>query len=240
MSGLAVKLALGDAVRQAQKAFEDYAVDRFPRALQFALTGVAIDGVNRFRRDIPNIWHSPSKATRDAVRYVVDRDLLGRVASVGEASAAVFVQDRQSVWLKYGLRRRHADPPARRCRHRGVFRGPDQHQGPGQRQLLRTGLGSPGPTQAPCPGRPPDRGAGGRGVRPQHRRGDQGVGQLGRVRDQAGGLVPAARLLHRTRHLRPSAASRGRRRPQAAGQKDRRRQGLGPDDELQTGATGPA
>lgn len=144
MSGLAVKLALGDAVRQAQKAFEDYAVDRFPRALQFSLTGVAIDGVNRFRRDIPNIWHSPSKATRDAVRYVVDRDLLGRVASVGEASAAVFVQDRQSVWLKYGFGDGMQTRLPGDVGIEAYFGDQTSIRVPVNDNLLRTGLGSPG------------------------------------------------------------------------------------------------
>jgi hypothetical protein len=49
MSGLAVKGDLAAAVRDAQRAFEEFGVDRFPRAVQFALVGVAIDAVNRFR-----------------------------------------------------------------------------------------------------------------------------------------------------------------------------------------------
>lgn len=103
MAGLSVKMDVAGAVRDAASAFEAFGVDRFPRAVQFALTGVAVDAVNRFRADIPNIWHTPNKATRDAMRYVVDKDLLGRVASVGEASAAVFVQDLASTWLKFGF-----------------------------------------------------------------------------------------------------------------------------------------
>ena len=50
MSGLAVKLNLGDAVRQAQAAFEDYAVDRFPRALQFDLAAKLADRLDHRAR----------------------------------------------------------------------------------------------------------------------------------------------------------------------------------------------
>lgn len=103
MSGLAVRVDIAGAVRDAQRAFEEFGADRFPRAVQFALTGVAIDAVNRFRGEIPNIWHRPNRATRNALRYAVDKDLLGRVTSVGEAKAAVFVQDLQSIWLKYSF-----------------------------------------------------------------------------------------------------------------------------------------
>lgn len=103
MSGLAVKTDLTAAVRAAQADFERFAVDRFPRALQFALTGVATDAVNMFRREIPNVWHAPKQATRDALRYVVDKDLLARVASVGEAKAEVFLQDFASTWLKFSF-----------------------------------------------------------------------------------------------------------------------------------------
>lgn len=103
MAGLAVKVDLAGAVREAQAEFERFGLERFPRAVQFALTGVAIEATNRFREDIPNVWHAPSRATRDALRYVVDKDLLGKVVSVGEAKAAVFVQDMQSTWLKFSF-----------------------------------------------------------------------------------------------------------------------------------------
>lgn len=103
MSGLGVRIDVAGAVRDAAAEFERFAADRFPRAVQYALTGVVIDGANRFRRDIPNIWDAPNKSTRDALHYTVDRDLLNRVASVGEAQATVFVQDLPSIWLKYSF-----------------------------------------------------------------------------------------------------------------------------------------
>lgn len=103
MSGLAVTVDIANAVREAQAAFERFGADRFPRAVQFALTGVAIEATNLFRQEIPHIWHAPNRATRDALRYVVDKDLLNRVVSIGDAKASVFIQDLQSVWLKYSF-----------------------------------------------------------------------------------------------------------------------------------------
>jgi hypothetical protein len=144
VSVLSVKVDLADAVREAQAAFEAYAVDRFPRALQFGLTGVAIAAVNLFRRDIPNIWHAPNPATRDALCYVVDKDLLGKVVAVGEARAEVFVQDLPSVWLKYSF----GQGPQRR---EGGDVGIEAYFGdlstikvPVTSNLQRTGLGTPG------------------------------------------------------------------------------------------------
>ena len=103
MSGLGVRIDVAGAVRDAAAEFERFAIDRFPRAVQFALTGVVIDAANAFRRDIPNIWDVPNRATRGALRYVVDRELLNRVTMVGEAQASVFVQDLPSIWLKYSF-----------------------------------------------------------------------------------------------------------------------------------------
>ncbi len=103
MAGLTVKKDLSAAVREAQVAFERYAVDRFPRAVQFALTGVSIETVNSFRREIPNVWNAHDRATRDGMRYVVDKDFLARVASVGEAKAEVFLLDLASTWLKFSF-----------------------------------------------------------------------------------------------------------------------------------------
>lgn len=144
MSGLAVKTDLTAAVRAAQADFERFAVDRFPRALQFALTGVAIDAVNTFRREIPNVWHAPNQATRDALRYVVDKDLLGRVASVGEAKAEVFVQDLASTWLKYSF---GEGPQTRLPGDVGVeayFGDQTSIRVPVNDNLRKTGLGTPG------------------------------------------------------------------------------------------------
>ncbi|ACS43931.1 hypothetical protein [Methylorubrum extorquens] len=144
MSGLSVKVDLADAVREAQAAFEAFAVDRFPRALQFGLTGVAIEAVNLFRRDIPNIWHAPNPATRDALRYVVDKDLLGKVAAVGEAKAEVFVQDLPSVWLKYSFGQ---GPQRREGGDVGIeayFGDQSTIKVPVTANLQRTGLAMPG------------------------------------------------------------------------------------------------
>lgn len=103
MAGFGVTVDLARAVRDAQKEFEAFALDRFPRAVQFALTGVAIDATNRFRDRVPEIFHGPNKLTRDALRYTVDKDLLGKVQSVDEAKADVFVLPLQSSWLKYAF-----------------------------------------------------------------------------------------------------------------------------------------
>lgn len=103
MSGLAVRFDIGGAVRDAQRAFEEFGVDRLPRAIQFALTGVVMDGVNRWRKSIDSVFDHPNRATRDGVRYTVDKDLLGKITSVGEASAAVFVMDLPSTWMKYSF-----------------------------------------------------------------------------------------------------------------------------------------
>ncbi len=143
MSGLGVRIDVAGAVRDAAAEFERFAADRFPRAVQYALTGVVIDGANRFRRDIPNIWDAPNRATRDALRYTVDRDLLNRVTSVGEAQASVFVQDLPSIWLKYSF----GDGPQTRT---GGDVGVEAYFGdqtsvrvPVGSNLKHTGLGSP-------------------------------------------------------------------------------------------------
>lgn len=141
---LAVRVDLAGAVREAQAAFEAFAVDRYPRALQFALTGVAIEAVNTFRRDIPNVWHAPNQATRDALRYVVDKDLLGKVVAVGEAKAEVFVQDLPSVWLKYSFGQ---GPQRREGGDVGIeayFGDQSTIKVPVTSNLQRTGLGTPG------------------------------------------------------------------------------------------------
>lgn len=99
----AVRVDVAGAVREAQRAFESFGLDRFPRAVQFSLTGTVMDGVNRWRRSIDTTFDHPNKATRNGVRYTVGKDLLGKITSVGEASAAVFVLPLQSTWLKYSL-----------------------------------------------------------------------------------------------------------------------------------------
>jgi hypothetical protein len=67
------------------------------------LTGVVMDGVNRWRRSVDTTFSHPNRLTRDAVRYTVDRDLIGKVTTVCEASAAVFVLPLQSTWMKYSF-----------------------------------------------------------------------------------------------------------------------------------------
>ncbi|WP_375453460.1 hypothetical protein [uncultured Methylobacterium sp.] len=146
MAGLSVKVDLAGAVRDAAQAFEALAVDRFPRAVQFALTGVAIDGVRRFREDIPNIWNMPNKRTRDALRYVVDKDALGRIASVGEASAAVFIQDQQSTWLKYSFGDGTHVRPAGDTGIEAYFADQNSIRVPVNENISYTGLGSPTPS----------------------------------------------------------------------------------------------
>lgn len=142
MGALSVKVDLEDAVREAAKAFESLGVDRFARAVQYSLTGVVIDGTNRFRRDQP--WHSPNQATREAVRYTVDRDLLDRVVTVGDASASVFVTDLASTWLKFSF---GSGPQVRLPGDVGIeayFSSQDTIKVPVNQNLASTGLGSPG------------------------------------------------------------------------------------------------
>ena len=152
MAGLAVKVDLARAVREAQAEFERFGLDRFPRAVQFAPTGVAIEATNRFREDIPTIWHAPNRATRDALRYVVDKDLLGKVVSVGEAKADVFVQDMQSMWLKFSF----GDGPQRRepgdVGIEAYFGDQASIRIPVNSNLKHTGLASPG-ANGKLPGR---------------------------------------------------------------------------------------
>ncbi|GBU19683.1 MULTISPECIES: hypothetical protein [unclassified Methylobacterium] len=143
MSGLAVRIDIADAVREAQAAFEAFGVDRFPRAVQFALTGVAIEAVNQFRAEIPHIWHSPNKATRDALRYTVDRDFLNRVATVGDAKASVFVQDLQSIWLKYSFGDGPQTRPGGDVGVEAYFADQTNVAIPVGSNLRKTGLGKP-------------------------------------------------------------------------------------------------
>ncbi|WP_298958546.1 hypothetical protein [uncultured Methylobacterium sp.] len=149
MSGLAVKVDLASAVRDAQRAFEEFGVDRFPRAVQYALTGVAIDAVNRFRGEIPNVWHAPNKATRDALRYTVDKDALGRIASVGEAKASVFVQALQSTWLKYSFGDGRQARPGGDVGIEAYFADQTRVAIPVNDNLHRAGLGSSGANGEP-------------------------------------------------------------------------------------------
>ena len=143
MSGLGVRIDVAGAVRDAAAEFERFAIDRFPRAVQFALTGVVIDAANAFRRDIPNIWDVPNRATRGALRYVVDRELLNRVTMVGEAQASVFVQDLPSIWLKDSFGN---GPQTRTGGDVGVeayFQDQMSVEVPVSSNLKHTGLGSP-------------------------------------------------------------------------------------------------
>jgi hypothetical protein len=103
VSGLAVRADLAQAVRDAQDAFAQFGVDSFPWTVQFALTGVAIKAVNKLRENIPTIWHQPGCMTLSALRYSVDKNLLGKVVSVGAAKDDVFVADLQSTWLKFAF-----------------------------------------------------------------------------------------------------------------------------------------
>ena len=150
MGALSVKVDLEDAVREAAKAFESLGVDRFARAVQYSLTGVVIDGANRFRRDFP--WHSPNEATRKAVRYTVDRDLLDRVVTVGDATASVFVTDLASTWLKFSF---GDGPQVRLPGDVGIeayFQSQDTIKVSVNQNLSHTGLGSPG-ANGKLPGR---------------------------------------------------------------------------------------
>ncbi|WP_246694821.1 hypothetical protein [Methylobacterium sp. WL6] len=144
MTGLAVRIDVAGAVRDAQRAFEELGASRFPRAVQFALTGVAIDGVNRWRRAVDTVFDHPNQATRDGVRYTVDKDLLGKVTSVGEAKADVFIMDMQSAWLKYsfgntGNERRPGDVGVE-----AYFGDQSTLKVPNPRGIAHSGLGKPG------------------------------------------------------------------------------------------------
>lgn len=140
---LAVKVDIAGAVREAQAAFERFGADRFPRAVQFALTGVAIEATHLFRAEIPHIWYSPNRATRDALRYVVDKDLLNRVLNVGDAKASVFIQDLQSVWLQYSFGDGPQTRPGGDVGVQAYFSDQTNVAIPVPSNLRKTGLGKP-------------------------------------------------------------------------------------------------
>ena len=82
-------------------AWEEFSVRDFARAVQFSLTGVGIDAVNRWRRAAPGLFDRPVKETLDGVRYEVDNALLNSIQTADQASARVFVKDRASTWMKF-------------------------------------------------------------------------------------------------------------------------------------------
>lgn len=103
MAGMQVDIKVGDAVAAAKDRFEFLASTAFPRAVQYSLNRVVIDGVVRFRKEMPIALRHANAFTRKAVRYDLDRRQLSRVTSVDDVKAAAFILPLQSVWLKYAF-----------------------------------------------------------------------------------------------------------------------------------------
>ncbi|WP_375462981.1 hypothetical protein [uncultured Methylobacterium sp.] len=76
MAGFNVQLNVADAVENARTMFAGFE-RAFPRAVQFALNRVVVDGVKRFRDDeMPAGLRHMSAFTRQGVRYKLDRSRL--------------------------------------------------------------------------------------------------------------------------------------------------------------------
>lgn len=64
---------------------------------------MVVDGVNRFRREMPIALRHANAFTLRGVRYDLDRQRLANVDSVDDVKAAAVIQPLQSVWLKYAF-----------------------------------------------------------------------------------------------------------------------------------------
>jgi hypothetical protein len=107
VSGLAVDIRVREAVEAVQEAFEEYGGRSFPRAVQFCLNRVVIEGVNQFRRDMPIELRHANAMTLKAVRYELDKTRLSKVSNLDDIASAAFVLPLQSTWLKYALGEAH-------------------------------------------------------------------------------------------------------------------------------------
>ena len=107
MAGLSSNVDIGAKLASLAGAWEEFSVRDFARAVQFSLTGVGIDAVNRWRRAAPGLFDRPVKETLDGVRYEVDNALLNSIQTADQASARVFVKDRASTWMKFGFGEGH-------------------------------------------------------------------------------------------------------------------------------------
>lgn len=104
MAGLVFDLGVKEAVDAVRGAFEEFGERALPRAVQYSLNKVVLDGVSRFRRDeMPVALRHMNSFTRDGVRYELDRRALDQVKSVDDVVTAAFIQPLQSVWLKCAL-----------------------------------------------------------------------------------------------------------------------------------------
>lgn len=102
MAGLAFDLGVKEAVYALKEAFAEFEERALPRAVQYSLNKVVVDGVNRFRRDeMPVALRHMNSFTRDGVRYDLDRRAIDQVKLVNDVVSAAFIQPLQSVWLKY-------------------------------------------------------------------------------------------------------------------------------------------
>lgn len=110
MAGLNVKLDLGPKVEAIAAGWTEFTERQFSRSLQFSLTGVGIDAVNRWRRAAPGVMDHPTPWILNGVRYEVDRSRLSSVETVDQAFAVVSVLPEQSTVMKYGFGEGHRAP----------------------------------------------------------------------------------------------------------------------------------
>ena len=110
MAGLNVDIDIGSKLTALAGAWTEFTDAQFARAVQFSLTGVGIDAVNKWRRVAPSVMDRPTKFTVDAVRYEVDKALLNSIQTVDQASARIFVRDQASPYMKYGFGYQHRAP----------------------------------------------------------------------------------------------------------------------------------
>jgi hypothetical protein len=98
--GFDLDIDLSSAVKRYSEAFEEYGTRAFPRAVQFALTGVSIDAADRFRKAMPAVLDRPVPWVIRGVASV-KADL--NVARLDEVSSAIKIRPDQSAILKYQM-----------------------------------------------------------------------------------------------------------------------------------------
>ena len=107
MAGLNTNVDIGSKLSALADAWDEFSDRDFARAVQFSLTGVGIDAVNRWRRAAPSLFDRPTNWTLKGVRYDVDRATLASIQTADEASARVYVLPDQSSVLKFGFGESH-------------------------------------------------------------------------------------------------------------------------------------
>ncbi|GJE47295.1 hypothetical protein GOFOIKOB_0316 [Methylobacterium tardum] len=107
MAGLNVNLDLASKVNAIAEGWTEFTERDFARALQFSLTGVGIDAVNRWRRAAPGVMDHPTPWILNGVRYDVDKSRLASIQTVDQAVAVVRVLPDRSAVMKYGFGEGH-------------------------------------------------------------------------------------------------------------------------------------